>query len=89
MAAAENTGKTVRIVRWKPRSSLFGQRVLTVKDFEKLGIFTQKKSLVWDKRSHFWLDVDQAQISPEALKWLQEQKEFSVEEQKIEGETKA
>lgn len=75
------------IVRYRPSSPLHGARELSPEDFKSVGVFTQKKRLVWSKETGFWLDADEHKISPEALAWLEEQKgEFTVERQEIEEE---
>ena len=78
---------TKTIVRWKPSMPVYGSRVITVADFEREGIFTQRRDLVWDKERNFWLDGEKAEISAEALAWLVDNPDsfgtFTVEKQEI------
>lgn len=75
---------TKTIVRYTPPNPIIGRRELSPEDFRGQGIFTQKKPLRWDAEQGFWLDAEEAKISPEALAWLAEQKgEFTVETQEI------
>ena len=71
------------IVRYKQPNPLIGRRELFPRDFESLGIFTQKKPLIFDKSGNFWLDAEKEGISKEAMDWLRESPEFTVEEQEV------
>jgi len=75
---------TKTIVRYLPPNPIVGARELSSDDFKSQGVFTQKKKLLWQKENGFWLDADDAKISPEALAWLEERTgEFKVERQEI------
>lgn len=78
------TVKTV--VRYRPPNPLYGARELSPEDFKSQGVFTQKKLLRWTSDTGWWLDADEAKISPEALTWLEERKEFTVERQEVDDE---
>lgn len=74
---------TKTIVRYTPPNPVIGGREISPKDFESLGIFTQTTKLTWARETNFWLDVDEAEISAEALEWLDSQAEFTVQEQEV------
>lgn len=74
------------IVRYKPPNPLIGRRELSPKDFESIGIFTQRKMLVFDKDQNYWLAADTADISDEAVQWFEESPEFTVERQEVPDE---
>lgn len=74
---------TKTIVRYTPPNPVIGGREISPKDFESLGIFTQTTKLFWARETNFWLDVETAEISAEALEWLNSQPEFTVEEQEV------
>lgn len=81
---------TKTIVRWKPSSPLYGERRISVADFEREGIFTQRRDLVWSQDRGFWLAADDAEISKEALEWLVNHPDatgsFTSEEQEVSEE---
>lgn len=78
---------TKTIVRYTPPNPIVGRRELSPQDFKDNGIFTQKKPLAWNAETGFWIDADEAKISPEALAWLEGQKgEFTVERQELPDE---
>lgn len=86
---------TKTIVRYEPPNDLVGQRELRPVDLELVGIFTQQTTLVWDKRTGFWLDADTAQISTEVLNRLESEEfsnktlgYFTVEQQEVPDEPK-
>lgn len=87
--------KKVKIVRYKPPNELIGAREFSVEDFKRVGILTQKKPLVFNRESNFWLNAEEAEISAEALKFLEDNKNhtgtgtFTVEEQTVEVEDEA
>lgn len=74
---------TKTIIRYVPPNSLIGRRELSPKDFQSLGIFTQKKVLQFNKETNFWLDADAAGVSKEALQWFADSPEFTVETQDV------
>lgn len=81
---------TKTIVRWKPSSPVYGRRELSVKDFEGLGIFTQRTNLVFESTKGNWLDAEEAGISKETREWLVNNPDsfgsFTVEEQEVPDE---
>jgi hypothetical protein len=74
---------TKTVIRYKPYSPLVGRRELSPKDFESMGIFTQRNMLVFDKERNWWLDAEAAGISKEALQWFDDSPEFTVERQEV------
>lgn len=78
------------IVRWHPSSPVYGQREFSVKDFEALGIFTQRTPLVFEAQKGNWLAADDAEISKEAQDWLVNNPDnfgsFTVEDQEVPDE---
>lgn len=76
------------IVRYLPLSPIHGERTISPKDLEGIGIFTQKKMLVWRQDTGWWLDAtDEANVSKETLAWLRANTaEFTVEEQEVDGD---
>lgn len=72
------------IVRYKPVSPLHGRREIYPKDLEGIGIFTQKKPLLWTQDTGWWLDAEAAEVSKETMAWLRANTaEFTVEEQEV------
>lgn len=84
---------TKTIVRWKPSVPVYGQREFSVADFESVGIFTQRRNVVFTKDGNFWLDAEAAEISKEALDWLVANPdsfgEVTVEQQNVPDPTPA
>lgn len=75
------------IVRWNPTHPVHGRREISAEDFRREGIFTQQTNLAWDRSTGMWLAADEAQISAEALAWLEQQGgEFTVERQEVPDE---
>lgn len=64
---------TKRIVRYQPPNEIVGQRTMEVRDWERIGIFTQTTDLHWVREKGWWLDADEANISDEALAWLRDE----------------
>lgn len=77
------------IVRHKPVNPLVGRRDLSPADFKSIGIFTQKKMVVFEKESNWWVDAEKAEISKEALQWFEDSTEFTVERQEVDDEEDA
>jgi hypothetical protein len=81
---------TKTIVRWEPPNELYAARELLPASLELVGIFTQSAPLVWRRENGFWLDADEAGISPDLLNRLEEEPfsggdlgQFRVERQEV------